>query len=172
MREEIKENIKLSMQRIVPFLLSLMFILFNYIPANIGIPNIIRPEMGLLCVFYWVLCRPDLFNMFMVFFLGLVSDVMSASPIGTNIISYLTMYLIVSNLSKFFNNKPYSIIWYGFAFVLIFVDFVKWLLVSVYYAKFLPLGNLFFTILFTIACYPVICFLNNLLRKYLMNDEG
>ena len=172
MRDDLRENIKLTGQRLVPFFLSLVLILFNFIPANLGFANILRPEMGLICVFYWVLNRPDLFNMFTVFFLGFVNDIMSVIPLGVNIIPYLTVYLIVSNMNSFFNNKPFNVIWSGFALVVVLTEILKMLIVSVYYAKFIPIGYLFFTILFTIACYPLISFINDAARKYLMNDEG
>ena len=172
MREELKENIKITSQKLVPFVLSLLLVLFNYIPSNLGFSNIIRPEMGLICVFYWVLNRPDLFNMFMVFFLGFVCDIMSVVPLGVNIICYLMIYLAVSNMSSFFYNKPFNIVWVVFSFLLILIEIVKWLEVSVYYAAFVPLGHLIFTILFTIACYPLISFINDAARKYLMNDDG
>ena len=172
MRDELRENIKLTGQRLVPFFLSLLLILFNYIPSNLGISNVIRPEMGLICVFYWVLNRPDLFNMFTVFFLGLVNDIMSAIPLGANIIPYLTVYLILNNLTSFFNNKPFNVIWASFAIIVVMVEILKMLIISMYYAKFIPISYLFFTILFTIACYPLISFINDAARKYLMNDEG
>lgn len=172
MRDDLRENIKLTGQRLIPFILSLILILFNFIPSNLGIANILRPEMGIICVFYWVLNRPDLFNMFTVFFLGFVSDIMSVIPLGVNIIPYLTVYLIVSNMTSFFNNKPFNVIWAGFAIVVFLVEILKMLIVSVYYAKFIPIGYLFFTTLFTIACYPLISFINDAARKYLMNDEG
>ena len=171
MRDDLKENIKLTGQRLVPFVLSLLFILFNYIPSNLGFSNIIRPEVGVICVFYWVLNRPDLFNMFMVFFLGLVSDMMSAIPLGTNTVCYLIIYLILNNMSSFFCNKPFNVVWLMFSFVFVLVEFFKWLEVSIYYAEFSPIGHLFFTILFTIACYPLISFINDAARRYLMNDD-
>lgn len=172
MRDNLKENIKLSFQRLMPFLLSLVLILSNYIPSFLGIPNTVRPAMGIICVFYWVLHRPDLFNIIMVFFLGFVCDVMSSAPMGADIFSFLTVYVLVTNLAAFFNNKPFIVIWYGFMFVLTAAILLKWLLVSVYYAAFMPLGHLFFTILFTIALYPVISFINDAARTHLMNDEG
>ena len=172
MREDLKENIKLSMQKSLPFVLSLLLIFFNYIPFNSGISGAVRPATGMICVFYWVLHRPDLFNMLTVFFLGFASDIMSSVPLGTDMVAYLAVYVMVSNMTAFFINKPYVAVWYGFAFIFVSAELIKWLIVSVYYAKFISLGSLFFTILFTIACYPIISFVNDLARKYLMNDEG
>ena len=172
MREDLKENIKISLQKFIPFVLSLLMVFCVYIPSYFGISRIIRPDVGMICVFYWVIYRPDLFNMFAVFFLGFASDTISVGPLGSNIIAYLTIYVIVFNISSFFINKPFWVLWYGFSFVLILAELVKWLVVSIFYAEFLPIGRIFFTILFSIAWYPVICFVNNAAREYLMNDEG
>lgn len=172
MREELKENIKVSLQRLVPFIVSLIFILFNHIPSNLGYPNIIRPDIGCICVFYWVLYRPDLFNLFTVFVLGFIGNLVSTIPVGLEIISFLTIYLIVSNKFSIFNNKPFNVVWFGFSVILLFVELLKWFTLSVYHAEFISFGNLFFTILFTIACYPVVSLINESVREYLMNDEG
>ena len=104
MNDELKENIKSLVQRTVPFLLSLIFVLFGYVPASLGGSADLRPAAGMICVFYWVLHRSDLFNMFSVFFLALIADFLSSAPLGAEIISYLTVYVCVSNLSKFFTN--------------------------------------------------------------------
>jgi len=71
----------------------------------------------------------------------------------------------------FFYNKPFIVVWYGFSFVFIIAEFVKWFIVSVYYAEFLPVSGLLFTILFTIACYPLFSLLNDLAQKFLMSEE-
>lgn len=172
MRDELRENFKQTMQKWLPFLLSVLFILINYIPSNVSLSPIIRPAMGMICVFYWVLHRPDLFNMVTVFFLGCISDFISSAPLGADIIASLIIYVLVSNLFSFLNNKPFVVVWYGFMLVFVVAEFIKWFLISIYYAEFLPFGSLFFTILFTIACYPVISFVNDAARKFLMNDEG
>jgi len=171
MNKELKEKIKISLQKLLPFFLSLFFIFVNYMPSNIGIGTILRPDVGVICVFYWVLYRSDLFNMFMVFFLGLIGDLLSLAPFGADVITYLTVYVITSNMMTFFYNKPFIVVWYGFSFVFIIAEFVKWFIVSVYYAEFLPVSGLLFTILFTIACYPLFSLLNDLAQKFLMSEE-
>ena len=161
MRDDLKETLKLTLQHALPFLLSCLYILINYAPSRLWLLNDVRPAVGVVCVFYWVLYRPDLFNMGTVFVLGFISDILSSAPMGADIISYLAVYVTISNLNSLFNNKPFTFIWFGFSFVFICVEILKWLIASVYYAHFLPLSNLFFTLLFTIACYPVFSFIND-----------
>lgn len=172
MRDDLREAINLSIQKCLPFFSSLLLIFCTYIPSSVSVSQIIRPDIGMICVFYWILHRPDLFNLFTVFFLGFVSDILSSAPLGADIVAYLTLYVIITNISSFFINKPFLAFWYGFGFLLVLAELVKWLIVSIFYTEFLPIGRLLFTILFTIAWYPVVSFLNDAVRRYLMNDEG
>lgn len=172
MNEEFRENVTAYFQRITPFLISAVMIFISYIPLNFYASGIMRPELGLICVFFWVLRRPDLFNMFSVFFLGLIDDILSSAPLGSNIIVYLTVYQLVMSMYSFFYNKPFIVSWYGFAFCFTSAELIRWLLVSVYYSRFLPISGVLFLCLFTIAGYPVVSWINTKIQYYMMNDEA
>ena len=99
--EELDENITTLFQRILPLLSSLILLFLSYIPLNISFLNNIRPAMGLICVYFWMLHRPDLFNLWAVYVLGAVDDVISASPLGSNILALLLLYVLINNTSRF-----------------------------------------------------------------------
>lgn len=172
MSEEFQENLVAYLQKFLPFATSVVWVLFSYIPLDSAVANNLRPDMGLMCVFFWTLHRPDVFNLFSVYFLGFVVDIITAAPFGSNIFSFLVMYLLVSNLAAYFNAKPFVVTWYGFALFCLITMLARWLLVSVYYSQFLPLPLLMFSVLATIACYPVIGLVNAFVQNSLMKDEG
>ena len=99
-------------------------------------------------------------------------DIITAAPFGSNIFSFLVMYLLVSNLAAYFNAKPFVVTWYGFALFCLITMLARWLLVSVYYSQFLPLPLLMFSVFATIAFYPVIGLVNAFVQNSLMKDEG
>ena len=152
MSEELRENLAASLQKLLPLLTSIILVLMSYVPLNFAAANNLRPAVGLMCVFFWMLHRPDIFNLFSVYFLGLVEDIVTSAPFGANIFACLIMYLLVSNLAVYLNGKPF--------------------VVSVYYSQFLPLSMLMFNLLFTIAFYPVIGLVNAFVQNKLMKDEG
>ena len=172
MSDELSENIVAYLQRFLPFLTSVVWILFSYVPLNFSSANILRPDVGLICVFFWSLHRSDIFNLFSVYFLGLVTDIITSAPLGSNIFSFLIMYLLVSNLAAYFNAKPFVVTWCGFALFCAFTLLGRWLLVSVYYSQFLPLSFLMFSLFFTIAIYPVVGLVNAYVQNVLMKDEA
>lgn len=172
MSEDLNENITSLFKRLLPLLFSILLLAFSYVPLDLSIFNNIRPAIGIICVYYWMLHRPDLFNLWSVFLLGLFDDTLTSAPVGSNIFSLLLLYVLVNNLSRFFNAKPFVVTWYGFAILSLVVMLSRWLMVSIYYGQFLPLTILLFSYLVTIAAYPVISLLLGLVHNSLISDEG
>ena len=170
-REEMTENVKSYFQRLIPFIFSLLLIFLSYVPLDFFLSENIRPAVAFVCVYYWIIHRPDIFNLFSVYFLGLIEDVLSSVPMGTNILSLLVLYILLLNFGRFFNGKPFIVTWYGFAIVCLLTMLTKWLMVSIYYGQFLPFAQVAFSYLFSVAAYPVLSLLNAFVQNYLIQDE-
>ncbi len=171
MQEEVTENVKNSFQRLIPLCFSLLLLCLSCIPFKITFFDYARSAVGLVCVYYWLIHRPDIFNLFSVYLLGLVADILSAVPLGTNIFTYLILYILLLNLGRFFNGKPFVVTWYGFAILSLITLFCKWLMVSIYYSQFLPFAQILFGYLFVVAAYPILSLLNAFVQNYLIQDE-
>lgn len=172
MSEELRESLAVYFQRMLPLLVSIILVLMSFVPLNFDAASVLRPDVGLICVFFWMIHRPDVFNLFSVYFVGLVEDIVTSAPFGSNIFACLVMYLLVSNLAVYLNAKPFVVTWYGFALMALVTMFSRWLLVSVYYSQFLPLSLMMFSLLFTIALYPVVSLVNAFVQNALMKDEA
>ena len=165
------ENIVNYLQRLLPLFSSLLLLFFSYVPLDFLLFNNIRPAVAIVCVYFWMIHRPDLFNLVSVYLLGVVDDVISNVPFGTNILTLLILYLLISNLSRFLNGKPFIITWYGFAIISLVVFLIKWLVLSVYYGQFLPLSIVSFSFLVTAAAYPFISLILAFVQNNLIADE-
>lgn len=171
MAKELDENITSVFQRLLPFAVSALLLLFSYVPFDFMFLNSIRPAMGMICVYFWLQHRPDLFNLGSVFFLGVLDDVVTSSPLGSNIFELLLMYVLVNNTSRFLNAKPFVVLWYGFALLALVTMLSRWLIVSVYYSQFLPLSMLAFSYMATIAVYPLISLLLAFVQNNFIQDD-
>ena len=109
MSDELSENIVNYLQRLLPLFSSLLLLFFSYVPLDFLLFNNIRPAVAMVCVYFWMIHRPDLFNLVSVYLLGVVDDVISNVPFGTNILTLLVLYVLISNLSRFLNGKPFII---------------------------------------------------------------
>ncbi len=171
MAKELDENITSVFQRLLPFAVSALLLLFSYVPFDFMFLNSIRPAMGMICVYFWLQHRPDLFNLGSVFCLGVLDDVVTSSPLGSNIFELLLMYVLVNNTSRFLNAKPFVVLWYGFALLALVTMLSRWLIVSVYYSQFLPLSMLAFSYMATIAVYPLISLLLAFVQNNFIQDD-
>ena len=170
MSEDLDENISSLFQRWLPFGVSVLFVIIFYMPLGFLSLNGIRPMVGIACVYFWLQHRPDVFNLWSVFGVGVVADILSSSPMGANILEMLLMYSFVNVTSRFFNAKPFVVLWYGFMLLTLAVLFINWLLLSVYYSQFLPLSMLLFAYLITIAIYPLLSLLLAFVQNKLMKE--
>lgn len=171
MQDDVAENLKTYLQRAMPLLFSIFLILLSYVPFDFPHSGSIRPAVGMVCVYYWMIHRSDLFNLVSVYVLGLMEDVISSVPFGSNILSLLILYILLNNLGRFFNGKPFIVTWYGFAILSLLTFFAKWLIISIYYGQFLPVWVGLFSYLVSIAAYPVLSLMNAFVQSYLIQDE-
>lgn len=171
MSEDLDENITSLFQRLLPLGSSLLLLFISYIPLDFSLLNNIRPAIGLICVYFWMLHRPDLFNLWSVYLLGLVDDIITSAPFGSNIFALLVLYVLIINTSQFFNAKPFVVTWYGFAILSLITILSRWLVVSIYYSQFLPLTMVMFSYLVTIAAYPLLSLFLAYVQNNLIQDE-
>ena len=61
--------------------------------------------------------------------------------------------------------------WAGFIPAAFISMFAKWFVLSVYYSQFLPLGMLMFSLLITVASYPIVSLVNVFVQNKFMTDE-
>ncbi|MDR1025977.1 MAG: rod shape-determining protein MreD [Lactobacillus sp.] len=172
MNESLSEHISLSFQRALPLLTSILLLLISYMPMNVFFLGNLKIAVSIACVYFWLLHRSDLFNLFSVCFLGFFEDILSAAPFGSNMVTLLLCYVLITNLAKFFNAKPFVVIWYGFGALMFVAAFSRWLLVSIYYGQFLPLPSLIFSVLITVAVYPLLSMLNAFIQGAFIQEDA
>ena len=171
MSNGLSENIFNYLQRMLPLFSSLLLLLLSYVPLDFLLFSNIRPAVGIICVYFWMIHRPDLFNLLSVYVLALIDDIISNVPCGTNIFVLLIAYVILSNVLRFLVAKPFIVTWYGFAIVASVTFFAKWLILSVYYSQFLPFFIVFFSYLVTIVTYPFVSLILAFVQNKLIADE-
>ena len=88
-----------------------------------------------------------------------------------NIFILLVLYVILSNILRFLNAKPFIVTWYGFALVASVIFFTKWLTLSIYYGQFLPFFIVCFSYLVTVATYPFVSLILAFVQNNLIADE-
>lgn len=166
-----KDGFLSSFSKLLPILSTLLLLLFSYTPFSFVFSNSIKPLLALICVFFWLTHRPDIFNIISVLIVALVSDVISSAPFGSNILMFWVLYALTNKFQKFFYAKPFVIYWYGFMAFSLAAILTKWFVLSIYYGQFLPLVPTFFMYLTTIVFYPFISILNAVIQGYVRFED-
>ena len=171
MNEKLDEKVYSFFQKSLPLLTSVVFMLLGYTPLNLVFFNNVRPDMGLICIYFWVLHRPDLFGLLSIIVLSVVEISVSSTLLGADFFAYLVMYTLIYNVGKYFNSKPFVVIWYGFMAFSLASLLLKWLIVSFYYSKFLPISVLIFEYLIAVALYPVVSMILAFVQNKFIGDD-
>lgn len=139
----------------IPILSIIALELLLYIPRSSGFWNFLRLTPFYAGVYFWQSQRPDAFNMISAFILGIIADVLSSTPLGVNIATFLFLYLASIYLSSWFNVKKFSYSWLLFMLATFCTLLFKALTVSVFYRRLIPLNYLVFEFLLTFTIYPL-----------------
>ncbi len=166
-----QDNATSLIERLLPLTLATICLLLEYVPIYIGIFNNIRPDFGLIAIYFWLLNRADLFDLKSVVFIGLLDGILSASAFGLGLFGYLLMYVLMVNLRKFLNGRSFLVIWYSFMALSLIILLVKWLVAAVYYGQFLPLTPLMFSYLQGVALYPLVSMLLIMTQNIFVQDD-
>ena len=172
MNEDFDENVVPFFQKSLPLISSAVLLLLAYIPLNLSMFNNVRPDLGLLCIYFWMLHRPDLFGLASIVVLGVLSAAISSALSGICLLSYLVLYVLIYNTQKFFYAKPFVVVWYGYMALTLATVLVKWLIASVYYRQFLPLSVLMFSYFIGVALYPLISMILAFIQNKFIQEES
>ncbi|MBQ9235880.1 MAG: hypothetical protein IJ184_05390 [Alphaproteobacteria bacterium] len=169
--EDWQDNAVSLFQRLLPVGTAVILVLLAYGPVYIDLFNNIRPDLGMIAIYFWMLQRPDLFDLKSVTILGIIDGAVSASAFGLGLFSYLLMYVLMMHLRKYLNGRSFVVIWYGFMALSLGVMIVKWLAASIYHGEFLPILPAMFSYLIGAAIYPVTAMLLAALQNWFLQDD-
>jgi rod shape-determining protein MreD len=144
----------------VPFGLTLLLMLFALTPTQVPGMSHITPMYSLAAIYFWSIYRPDLIGYGTSFVIGLLEDLLTGAPLGSGALVLLLCQYLVFRQPKFFNAKPFSVFWLAFALVALGAGLIKWFCVGLVSATgFTRFGDMFATVLLTVAIYPIIAWL-------------
>ena len=171
MRDSFVEVLSFQFKRLVPVSFSVLLVLISCIPYHFVFSKYIIADVSLMCVYFWASYRRDLFGIGSAFFLGLITDCLSLSPIGLNVMANMTAFLLTNIFRGYVNTRAFTVSWSGFALVALGAYAFKWLVASFYYSTFLPLPGICLGYATTLLLYPLIARINIFVQNWLLSEE-
>ena len=157
MQATVLQRMDNTARRLVPFGVTLVLMLFAMTPTYIPGLSHITPMYALMAVYFWSIYRPDLLGYGSTFAIGVLEDLLSGTPLGSGALILLLCQRVVFHQQKFFNNKPFGIIWLAFALVAFGAGLLRWICVGlVAPSGFTPIGQMGTSYLMSVALYPLV----------------
>ena len=172
MEESLSEIMVLSLKKLIPLCVTLFWVLALCVPTHLPLSHFFRPDLAMACLYFWVLYRSDLFSILCVLILGVVSDSLSGTPFGLNLLVFVVAYILTLTYGSYVNTKPFFISWIGFALVFLLVLFLKWILLSIYHKTFLLTEHIALTYVTTVLIYPLMARINIFVQNKYLRFEG
>lgn len=144
---------------ILPFAIGLFCVLLSFVPIGRIFGTSIMPAFALMAVYYWAVVRPDMFPVYAVFLIGLLTDLLSAGPIGLWAFVYVVTYAIVLTQRFLAINAPFSVFWFGFLLAALLAGTIGWGVASMLFGTVLSVKPILMHMLVTVAVFPVMAFL-------------
>lgn len=140
---------------LLPTLTTLLFLVLSTVRIPVAGFRTVAPAVVLIAVYHWTVHRPLLLPPSVIFVVGFVQDLLSASPIGTGSLTLLAVYLGVLSQRRFLAGKPFPMVWLGFAVAAAATFGILWAAVSSLSGVLIDPRETLFRCLVTIACYPL-----------------
>jgi len=109
-----------------------------------------------LVIFYWVLKKPDALGYGLIFFAGIINDVVQNFPIGISSINYLFLCAIASFIraKTLMPNLLYD--WIFFLIAIMIVSSVNYTILTLVFDYPIKYGTLMFSSFITFLIYPAL----------------
>ncbi|MEO5332000.1 MAG: rod shape-determining protein MreD [Magnetococcus sp. YQC-5] len=69
--------------------------------------SVFRPDLVLICLFYWRLYRADRCGPILAFLTGLLVDVLSGTPLGLHAVSNIVLILVTGHFDRVFRSVDF-----------------------------------------------------------------
>lgn len=145
-----------SLKLALPIVVTMLALLLSIVPLPIPEYSMLAPNFVLICAFYWIVHRPDLFPAWGAFVVGLLDDALSGAPMGLNALVLLLVHYAIVAQHKFFRGKAFWLIWSSFALIATGAAVVTAIVAYAAAHLSVPFGLFATQLALTIAIYPAV----------------
>lgn len=155
-------------RNLLPFGVTIVAMLVGMVPLQLPGYALVTAPFMLMCLFYWVIHRPDLLRPIVVFMIGLLQDLIGGTPIGMTSLAMILAYWLLITQRRFFLGRSFLMLWIGFALVATGAAAVQWVVFALMTASLLDARAVIVQALLGVALFPLVAWLlQRLHRAYL-----
>ena len=104
-----------SVRGAIPVTVTVMLVFAASLPWRLPAFVEVTPAFAVMAVFYWTIYRPERFPYAATFGIGVLQDLLAATPLGMTALVLLIVQGVVASQRTFFRGKPFLVVWWGFS---------------------------------------------------------
>ncbi len=143
-------------RKLLPAVTTLLLGILVVIPLGIPEWGALAPPFMLTAVYYWSLARPGLLPPSAAFLLGLFQDLLTGAPIGSGALILVLVQWILRSQQRFLGNRPFLLLWLGFAPVVFGAAIVEWIVYALFTFTPAPIAQALVRALLGFVLFPVV----------------
>ena len=162
------QRVDLWLRHATPIALTVLLAVLSVVP--IGVPGYatVVPAYTAMAAFYWAVFRPDLQPPFALFLVGVLQDVLAATPLGITALSLMVVHGLALSQRRAFLGKPFVLAWLGFVLIHALAAFVVWLLSSILVLQLVVPEPAIFQYLVTVTLFPIVAWVFVRVHSYVV----
>ena len=114
----------------LPVISCIFFLLLIMVPWPSPMMKVVFSTLPLMALCFWIVNQPDHMSMAWSFIIGFMQDVLLVQPLGVTALAYLAADFFLRGQRNFFLQQSFQHMWMMFAFVMVGVSLVQWLVAS------------------------------------------
>jgi rod shape-determining protein MreD len=162
------QRVDLWLRQATPIALTILLAVLSAVP--IGIPGYaaVVPAYTAMAAFYWAVFRPDLQPPFALFLVGVLQDILAATPLGMTALALMIVHGLAVSQRRAFLGKPFVLAWFGFVLIYALAGFLVWVLASLLALQLVGPEPAVFQYLVTVTLFPVVAWVFVRIHRYVV----
>lgn len=168
MRMTATQRVDLWLRQATPIALTVLLAILSAVPIGIPGYTAVVPAYTAMAAFYWAVFRPDLQPPFALFLVGVLQDILAATPLGMTALSLMLVHGLAVSQRRAFLGKPFVLAWFGFVLIHALAAFLVWLLTSLLALRLVGPEPAVFQYLVTVTLFPVVAWVFVRIHRYVV----
>jgi rod shape-determining protein MreD len=139
-----------------PACVTVVLMLLMEVPLGITGQAALLPAVTLCCVWFWSLVQPQYLPPLVVFFVGLLLDLLAYLPFGVGTLTLLCCHGIAVAVRRSIVLRGFGVIWLCFIPIALAAALLMWLLVALLMFRLLSPAPAIFQAVVTVVLYPAL----------------
>jgi len=143
-------------QRLIPPALTAFMVILAAVPLRIPGIHEVMPAFTLINIYYWGIFYPGILPYWFLCVVGLLEDTLAGMPLGVSSFVNLAVAFMLVKERRILGKMLFGSVWFGFMMLACFAMLLQWCVISIYFGRFVPIGDNVMQCMATCLAYPLL----------------